>query len=289
MERLAVQKPPPILELVIVDNDAPGSARAIAQSARMPFPVCYAIEPEKNISLARNRSVSLARGDWLGFLDDDELPEPDWLERLWDTACRYQADAVLAPLLSQPPPEAPDWIRRGDFFARRRFTTGTVVPRNQFRMSNALIRRDGLLRLQGPFDPAYGRTGGEDGDMLCRLARQGARIVWCDEAAVIEPVEPARLTPRWLLMRAWRGGNDYARKFLAGHYGPAGPLARGAFAARAAVQVLAALGLTALSLPLGRDRWFYWLRKVYGNWGKLAALRGRHYEEYGLPSDPGAP
>ena len=282
LARLGDQRVRP-LELVVVDNDSAGSARATVEAAGLPFPARYAVEPVQNISAARNRSVAAARGEWLAFLDDDELPEPDWLERLWEASRRHAADAVLAPVVSQLPAQAPDWIARGDFFARRRFATGTVVPRNEFRIGNALIRKALLDRLHGPFDPEFGLTGGEDSDMLCRFADLGARIVWCDEAAVVEPVEHARLTLRWLLMRAWRGGNDHARHFLAGRFGEVTPAARARFVARATLQWLAALALAVLCLPLGRARWAYWLRKAYGNAGKLAALFGRRFEEYATP------
>lgn len=285
---LAAQHPAAIDELVVVDNDAQASARAACAAADAPFPVRYAVEPEQNIARARNRSVALARGAWLGFIDDDELPGPGWLAQLRDTARRYDADAVLGPVLGTPPADAPRWVRDGRFFERRRFATGTPVPRNEFRIGNALIRRDRLARLAGPFDPAYGLTGGEDGDMLCRLERAGARIVWCDEAAVLEPVEPARLRPRWLLRRAWRGGNDYARHFLAGHYGPNGPPARAAFAARAAAQAVAALVLALCAAPLGRAHWLRRLRQAWANAGKLAALCGSRYEEYRATKPHGA-
>jgi succinoglycan biosynthesis protein ExoM len=280
IDLLAEQRPAAIDELVVVDNDARGSARATCHAVTAPFPVHYAIEPEQNIARARNRAVALARGEWLAFLDDDELPPEDWLARLRDAAARYEADAVLGPVLGTPPPDAPRWVREGRFFERRRFATGTAVPRNEFRIGNALVRRACLARLAGPFDPAYGLTGGEDGDMLCRLARAGARIVWCDEAAVLEPVERSRLRPRWLLRRAWRGGNDYARHFLAGHYGPHGPLARALFAAQAAAQAVAALLLALVAAPFGRARWLRRLRQAWANAGKLAALGGRHLEEY---------
>jgi succinoglycan biosynthesis protein ExoM len=280
VERLAAQAPPPIRELVVVDNDARGSGRAACAAVATPFALRYAIEPRRNIALARNRAVALATGDWLGFLDDDELPAPDWLAHLWRTARRWDADAVLGPVLAEPPADAPSWIRQGRFFERRRFRTGTPVPRNELRIGNALIRREPLAQLRGPFDAAYGLTGGEDGDMLCRLARHGARIVWCDEAVVVEPVERERLAPRWLLRRAWRGGNDYARHFLAGHYGRHGPARRAAFAIRAAAQALAALILALCALPLGRAHWLRRLRQAFANFGKLAALRGRRLEEY---------
>ncbi len=267
-------------EIVVVDNHAGGGARAVCEGAAIGVPVRYAIEAEQNIALARNRAVAMASGDWLGFLDDDELPGHDWLEQLLATAERHAADGVLAPVSSEVPDNAPQWIRRGQFFARRRFATGTVVPRNEFRIGNALIRADCLRSLDPVFDPAFGRTGGEDGDALSRLAAAGARLVWCDEAVVREPVEFSRLNLRWLLMRSFRGGQDYGRHFLAGRYGANGPLRRALFIARATLVLFVSALLCLPALLFGRHRAVQWLRRAYAQLGKLAAFSSYRYEEY---------
>jgi succinoglycan biosynthesis protein ExoM len=143
-----------------------------------------------------------------------------------------------------------------------------------------VLLRASLLRASTPFDPAYGLTGGEDGDLLCRLAQGGARIAWCDEAPVHEPVEASRLSLRWLMRRALRGGQDYARHSLAGRYHAPGPLHRGLLLGRAAAQLLAAGALAALSWPLGRASAAYWLLKACANVGKISTFCGWHYLEY---------
>jgi succinoglycan biosynthesis protein ExoM len=95
------------------------------------------------------------------------------------------------------------------------------------------VRAAPLHALRGPFDSAYGLTGGEDGDLLARLVQGGARIVWCDESVVTEPVEPKRLKLRWLLLRALRGGQEHARRRLASRYGRLGTAGRVGFVQRA--------------------------------------------------------
>ena len=75
----------PIAEVVVVDNDATESARAVVEARRAagcPFRLIYAIQPERNIALTRNRTVELASGEWLAFIDDDERAEPGWLAAL---------------------------------------------------------------------------------------------------------------------------------------------------------------------------------------------------------------
>lgn len=270
-------------EVIVVDNDACGSARGIVDWARATFetlPIRYDVQPVQNISLTRNRTVELARGDWLAFIDDDERAAVNWLLELASAARRYSADCVLAPVVPVVAHTAPRWIQRGAFYDWPRLPSGSVVPRNQLRFGNVLIRGSLLRRTSTPFDPEYGLTGGEDGDLLARLAHAGARIVWCDTAIVREPIEAARLSLGWLLGRALRGGQDFARHTLAGRYGPVNAVTRFHFIARALLQSIAALGLAGVSWPRGVHRMAHWLLKAAANAGKLSVFWGFHYREY---------
>lgn len=278
---LACQKRLPS-EVIVVDNDPDSSALSAVENARRdgaPFPLIYAMQPVKNISKTRNRTVELASGEWMAFVDDDERVSPRWLDQLLDAAMRTGADGVLGPVVPVVPSDAPEWIRRGNFYDWVRMKSGSVVPLNRLRFGNVLLRGS-LLRNGVAFDPAYGLTGGEDGDLLTRLSRRGARIVWCDEAQANEPIEPARLSTRWLLLRALRGGQDFARHSLAGRYGPFTLTRRFAFNLRAAIQAFAALALALLLWPLGRHHAVHWLSKASANIGKLSILWGWHYREY---------
>ena len=270
-------------EVVVVDNDAAGGARATVDHARdagAPYPIRYDIQTLKNIALTRNRTIALAQGDWLAFIDDDERAPPGWLGQLSDAAARFGAAGVLGPVEPVLPVTAPAWLRRGRFYDWARMNTGTVVPIKLLRFGNVLLSA-ALLRTQDPvFDPAYGLTGGEDGDLLARLVQAGARIVWCDEAIVNEPVEPSRLSLRWLLLRSLRGGQDFARHVLTGRHGPLTAGRRAQLLLRALTQMFVAGGLALLCLPLGLHLAAYWLTKASANLGKLTALVGLHYREY---------
>jgi len=270
-------------ELIVVDNDPDASARPVVDQRidqGAPFPIRYAVQPVKNISLTRNRAVELAHGDWVAFIDDDERAPVTWLQQLLDAAKTHSADGVLGPVDPEVPPTAPAWIRRGRFYEFPRMPTGTVIPPNRLRFGNVLLL-GALLRAEpGPFDSAYGLTGGEDGDLLSRLVLAGARIVWCDEAVVREPVEPSRLSLTWLLRRALSGGQDFARHSLRGRYGSMSQLARIQFFLRALLQALAAAGLALISWPLGRHHAARWLTTLSANLGKLSAFWGMQYREY---------
>lgn len=270
-------------EVVIVDNDAAGSARAVVEQRRAlgtPFPIHYDVQPITNISLTRNRTVTLSTGDWMVFIDDDERAPPTWLRRLAHAVTHYSADGVLGPVMPIVPATAPKWIQHGRFYDWARMKTGEVVPANKLRFGNILLRGALLRDTPTPFDPEYGQTGGEDGDLLGRLVQQGARIVWCDEAIVQEPVEAARLSLRWLLLRSLRGGQDFARHTLTERYGTLSSVGRARFYMRAFAQSALATGFALLAWPLGRHRAVYWLLKAAANFGKLSYLTGWHYREY---------
>lgn len=269
-------------QVVVVDNDSSGSARAVVQRHRAaaPFPIEYDIQPERNIALTRNRTVELASCEWLAFIDDDERAPGPWLRQLHEAATQYRADGVLGPVVPRLPPEAPAWIRRGQFYDFPRMPSGAEVPLKRMRFGNLILRTAPVRSQPGPFDPAYGLTTGEDADLLIRMVRAGARIVWCDEAIVDEPVEQARLSLRWLLQRALSGGQEFARKTLKGSYGRVNLLTRTDLFLRALAQAGVAACLVLVSWPFGRHRTASWLIKFSANIGKLSVFCGWRYQEY---------
>jgi succinoglycan biosynthesis protein ExoM len=265
-------------QVVVIDNDAAGSARDAVEAFRgagSPFAIDYDIQPLRNIALTRNRSVELARGEWLAFIDDDERAPPAWLRQLFEAVERFQADGVLAPVIPIVPDDAPDWIRRGRFYDFARQPTGVPVPLNCMRFGNVLLRGEHVRALRPPFNPFFALGSGEDSDLLVRLCKRGAKIIWCDEAIVTEPIEPKKLTLRWLLLRSESGGQDFGQKTVSGEYGLIGRGGRMLFFTRVFVQMCAAAALAALSCPIGRHRAAHWLIVASANFGKFSVLWGR--------------
>jgi len=269
-------------QVVIVDNDPGGGARSIVEAfrTRASFTVSYDLQPQPNIALTRNRTVELATGEWMAFIDDDERAPKEWLGVLLKVAEETGADGVLAPVEPQVPASAPAWIRRGRFYDFAHQAEGAEVPYPCMRFGNVLLRGDALRAEPGPFDPRHELMAGEDTDLLVRLARKGSKIIWSEKAPVFEPIEPVRLSFRWLLLRALSGGQAFARYTVAGGFRPIGWAGCIAFYVRAFVQMILSFAMAAVTGLFGRHRSAAWLIKASANFGKLSSLYGWQFRQY---------
>lgn len=198
------------LRLIIVDNDAAGSARTTVDElfAGSEIDHVYAVEPEPGIPAARNRALDLVdrTADALIFVDDDEILTPEWLRELTAAAVRWNADIVVGPVVSTLPEDAPSWMHRGEFFQRKRFPSGPYA--GLAATNNVLVRTAFLDRAGWPrFDPRFTASGGEDTDLFHRLKAFAPVVVWADAAVVHEPIPPERAGVRWLWHRYLRSGN----------------------------------------------------------------------------------
>ncbi|HEX9814751.1 MAG TPA: glycosyltransferase, partial [Myxococcota bacterium] len=117
-------------QVVVVDNDPAGSAKAVCDEVveRHGYPLRYLVEKRRGIPFARNAAlgVALSDSDFIAFIDDDEVPESDWLSELLRVQDYYRAGVVTGPCLPQYTEPPPNWIVEGGFHERPRHPTGTL-------------------------------------------------------------------------------------------------------------------------------------------------------------------
>lgn len=276
-------------EVIVVDNDPAQSAAVVLSEFQEIFAQRLTVLSlaEPNISLARNAAIHAASGAWIAMLDDDEYPQHDWLSHLVSTQQEHAADVVFAPVLPEYETGVPEWIRRGGFFERRRLPTGTRIDHKDARSGNVLVRQSFLERLpveNGPFDPAYGRTGGEDSMLFRQLGALGARMIWCDEAPVCELVPVSRATAKWLLQRSFRTGQLFMKTELACTSVARRHRQALFLSGRAIVQAIIALFLILIFCIFSPRRSFFWARVFASQLGKLNHFRGQVFHAYGAES-----
>jgi len=193
---------------VIVDNDERESAREVVERLQptFPVPIRYAVEPARNFAMVRNRAVGMAAGSLFAFVDDDEVPNEDWLLQMLRVLRRSGADAVLGPVRPYFKDEPPSWIVRSRICERPAHPTGMALHWWQTRTGNVLLRAAVINEEGIQFDPAYA-SGGEDVDFFRRAAQAGKTFVWCEDAPVYELVPESRLSRSYHLKRALLQGS----------------------------------------------------------------------------------
>jgi len=75
----ALQQTHPPLEVIVVDDGSTDDSAAIAESFGPPVRIIR--QKNQGESIARNRGIDAAQGDWIAFLDADDLWKPTKLER----------------------------------------------------------------------------------------------------------------------------------------------------------------------------------------------------------------
>ena len=274
------------MHLLVVDNDAAGSGQATFRSAfeGSQLSARYVCEPGRGIGNARNRALLESAGmDYIAFIDDDEVATPQWLYHLYQTAQRWNAAIVTGPV-TPAFVDAPQWMVQGGFFRMRPQETGQAV---EFVATNNVLLRSALVN-KYKFDSRFDATGGEDTHFFMRMRRDGLRLVWCQEAEVIETVPADRAKVKWILHRAQSDANRYTRCCLDLDPG---------FATRVKRLGKALLGFSAglLLVPaglLGRKYALRGLQWIYRSLGTCAALWGAqtiYYAPAPVLATPSAP
>jgi len=250
--------------IVIVDNDRFRSAESVvsAFAASSRIPISYHLEPQQNIALARNKAVASAEGDFVAFMDDDEVPLRNWLLTLFRACEQYKAAGVLGPVKCSFGENVPGWVVKGKFYERATYPTGFVIDGRKGRTNNTLLRREVFADVPQPFRPEF-RTG-EDQDFFTRMIAKGHVFIWCDQAIVYEFVPPTRWKRSFMLRRA----------LLRGATAPVHPSFGAADVAKSCVAVpLYTLGLP-FALLRGQASFMKLLVKLFDHFGKLFALVG---------------
>ncbi|NED95935.1 HAD-IIIA family hydrolase [Phytoactinopolyspora alkaliphila] len=143
----------------------------------------------------RNRGWRLARTPWVSFLDDDVVPDADWLYRLQQDIDAAEDDVVgiqgqvTVPL--SPDRRPTDWER------------ATAGLQDAAWITADMTYRRSALAAVGGFDERFRRAFREDADLALRLMQRGRMIR--GRRQVAHPVRPAGF---WVSVRTQAGNAD---------------------------------------------------------------------------------
>jgi glycosyltransferase involved in cell wall biosynthesis len=166
------------VEVVVVDDaSADGTPRELS-ALRDPRVIALSNSSRQGPSYSRNRGLEAARGQWVAFLDDDDLWAPYKLRTQLAVAARTGADwvygtAVMVDAAGWPVKALP--VPGPEHIARR------LLDNNPIGGPSAVLARTDLVRRVGGFDERIAVV--EDWDLWLRLAAAGRAAACHDVVA----------------------------------------------------------------------------------------------------------
>jgi glycosyltransferase involved in cell wall biosynthesis len=252
--------------ILVVDNDKQKSAESVVEDFARENSVSaqYLVEAQQNIALARNMAAANAKGDYLAFIDDDEIPPSSWLLTLFSARENFDADGALGPVKPQFDNTPPKWIIDGKFYERQSYPTGSVIDGSKGRTGNVLLKKQIFEYADPPFRPEF--ITGEDQDFFRRMIEKGHIFIWCDEAVAYEVIPPVRWSRKFMLKRA----------LLRGEIALLHPTCGAWDIAKSIIAVPMYAILAPLALIRGQGKFMLCLVKMFDHLGKVLALVGIH-------------
>jgi hypothetical protein len=199
LDSVRAQSAPPSEVIVVDDGSADATSRVAAERGARVIR-----QANQGVSVARNTGVAAATGEWVAFLDSDDLWAPDKLEAQWEVVrthpqigfiftdeAQFDAGGVTLESFFRSRPNYQRIQRRaagpGIVLLETDSLVEGVMDGNFLVPSSWLVKRS-LLEAAGPFNPALSGAG-EDRELSLRLLRLS------EAAAVERPLLRRRLRP----------------------------------------------------------------------------------------------
>ena len=193
-------------EVIVVDDGSTDQTAAIARSYKE---VQYIYQANQGPAIARNNGIATARGDFIAFIDHDDM----WLPNKLEVQIEYLLEHPYVGLS----------ICRVENFLDRRFSlppaAKTIALMKEQINLNTLVVRRGVIDRVGSFDPTY--LIGHDLDWIVRAKDLGVEMTILPHVLLRRRIHATNLsydakTRRMDVMRLLKASFDRRRRHRAG-------------------------------------------------------------------------
>lgn len=206
-------------KLVIVNNASTDNTEEIISRWKCSLPVEVVQQPRLGKSAAVNLGLEFVDGDFVIFIDDDVLPEQDWLIEWRRVADEYpECDAFGGAALPEFEVQPPSWFGKTQwagilYSATRQLPEGRTLGNHEMFGLNMAIRSglifQGLRFDEGLMIGSYGLLG-DDTDFGDRIEQRGFNVGFAPTTQVAHMIGRECVTRRWMLRRFTRHGRTLA-------------------------------------------------------------------------------
>jgi glycosyltransferase involved in cell wall biosynthesis len=211
------------IEIIVIDNGSTDNTADVVNGLQQRHGprLRYILEDKLGLSVARNRAIREANGEFILFLDDDALASSHWVQHIVDV---FERDMAIGCVGGKIDPiweaEEPDWVPEEyrSVFTILDYSNGVKEMRSPSIPDGANIAfRTSVFSHIKPFREDLGRVGknllsSEESELIARL-RTRYKVFYTSYASVKHKIAKERTTKKWFLKRIfWQGVSDAVKR-----------------------------------------------------------------------------
>jgi len=197
------------LEIIVIDNGSTDDTRRVVESLREKYQnIKYIYEEKLGLSVARNAGARYASSDIVCFLDDDAIPNKNYLNKMITSFENSEISCVGGRIIAVWPNKSPpNWfsskynhvVGETSFGDESRF-----LKKGEFPFGGNIAIRKSIFEMLEGFDENLGRKGdnfisGEEVDLCYKLRKKRLKIFYNVEAKVFHIVGRKRATKKYFI------------------------------------------------------------------------------------------
>jgi GT2 family glycosyltransferase len=189
--RQIFQLSPGAFEVIVVDQTPEhlAATEAMLEEMSRTRAITWIRQPQPNLCHARNQILREAKTDWVLFLDDDVLFEPELLARYWSEINNRPSGAYVGQVY-QTSEFLPWMLEEGaiDRIPRAGLSHYRVEDRAEvdfLRGCNFVVERNSAICAGGFEEALFGSVYGDEMDFALRLLSAGGRIRFLADAWLV--------------------------------------------------------------------------------------------------------
>ncbi len=203
-------------EILVIDSGSKPQAKSRNREISDFYNCEYFYSEVPGLSIARNKGIEIARSDYVYFLDDDVLVEPDHAQQVSEVIYTMSPDLFGGPVKTLFPDSTPEWYDKT--WNERKFKDKSGYGASRLSGGNFGGRVE-VFKLLGGFDIKLGMSGskvlvGEERDLIERYLaiKDSSRIYYALNLLVWEPLPKSKTKFLYRLRREFAIGSALIRK-----------------------------------------------------------------------------